>query len=114
LRTAGSKSALVNVWPLMVTICVGAAGVVGCAAAGEAGDVGRAAVGDADVADAFVADLFVADAGGFAGGCDVVTGARLRLVVGVRFVWPSEADERANTTMRGKRVTEDFILELML
>ncbi len=84
---AGSKSELVIVWPLMMTIGFGVAG--------------RAGVVDG-----------VGDAGGGCAvgwGCGDATG--LRFVVGLRFVWPIAIDDNASKRIRGKGLS--FIPELM-
>ena len=54
----------------------------------------------------------VVEAGGCAAGCGVAAGVALRFVVGLRFVWPTDADERANRRIRGNRLTEVFIPKL--
>ena len=71
-RAAGSRSELVNVWPLITTMGVGADGRA----------VGRAGVGV----------VVVVEAGGCVPGCGVAVGVGLRVVVGLRFVWPTDTD----------------------
>ena len=49
--------------------------------------------------------------GGCVVGCGVAAGVGLRFV-GLRFVWPTDADDRASKTIRDRRLKEVFIPKL--
>ena len=54
----------------------------------------------------------VVAAGGCAVGRGVAVGVGLRFAGGLRFVWPTDADDRANKTISDRRLKEVFIPKL--